>query len=398
MDDLDIVVIGAGAAGMSLVRCLVARPGPFGVTPTVALVQPVAASAATERTWCYWDTCQGALDRTVSAGWDRLRVRDADSRSVTGRLPGMRYKMIRSVDFEAHVARELAAVPQVRRIGATVEEVRQHATGAHVLARDADGDPVRLRARWVFDSRPPRRLPPARTTLLQHFRGWFVRTERDTFDPSTADLMDFRTPQPRRGVSFGYVLPLSRREALVEYTEFSSRPSTTREYESVLSHYTEQVLRLGVFTVLRAEQGVIPMTDAVFDRRAGPSMFRIGTAGGATRPATGYTFATIQRQSVDIARSYRAGRTPLPPSPHRARHLAMDAIMLRALASGRVDGVEFFTRLFRRNAFDRVIRFLDGRSRLGEDLALGLSTPILPMLRCALEVPLLARNHEDGDR
>jgi lycopene beta-cyclase len=398
MDDLDIVVIGAGAAGLSLVRLLVAGPGPHGVTPTVALVQPVQASAAAGRTWCFWDTRHGALDRTVSAGWDRLRVRGSDSRSVTGWLPGMRYKMIRSTDFEAHVALELAAVPEVRRIAATVEEVRQDADGADVIARGAGGDVVRLRARWVFDSRSPRRLPPARTTLLQHFRGWFVRTERDAFDPSTADLMDFRTPQPRRGVSFGYVLPLNRREALVEYTEFSGQPLTRRAYESVLSQYTEHVLRLEAFAVVGAEQGVIPMTDAVFERRAGPSMFRIGAAGGATRPATGYTFATIQRQSSDIARSYRAGRTPLPPPPHRARHLAMDAVMLRALASGRVDGVEFFTGLFRRNAFDRVIRFLDGRSRLGEDFALGLSTPILPMLRCALEVPLLARYDEHGDR
>jgi len=397
LDDLDIVVIGAGAAGLSLVRRLVAGPGPLGVTPTVALVEPVRTSAGSERTWCFWDTRLGPSDRMVAAAWDRLRVRGPGSRCVTGRVRGMRYKMIRSADFDAHVASELAAVPEVRRVDATVEEVRQDEGGADVVARGADGRLTRLRARWVFDSRPPRRLPPARTTLLQHFRGWFVRTDRDVFDPSTVDLMDFRVPQPVGGLAFGYVLPTSRREALVEYTEFSGGPLTVRAYESLLSYYTGHVLGLGAFSTVGTEQGVIPMTDAVFDRRVGPSMFRIGTAGGATRPATGYTFATIQRQSVDIARKYRAGRTPLPPPPHRARHLAMDAVLLRALASGRVDGVEFFIELFRRNPFHRVVRFLDGRTRLGEELALGLTTPILPMLRTAAEVPLLTRHHDDRD-
>jgi len=401
LDDLDIVVIGAGAAGLSLVRRLAAEPGMPGVTPSVALLQPVRTSAASERTWCYWDTPDGPLDRMVCAQWERLRVRGPDSRAVTGRAEGMRYKMIRSPAFEACVARELAAVPEVRRMDAAVEEVRQDEAGADVVVRGSDGRLTRLRARWVFDSRPPRHLPAARTTLLQHFRGWFVRTERDAFDPSTVDLMDFRVPQPRGGgVSFGYVLPTSRREALVEYTEFSAKPLTTATYESLLSHFTEHVLGLGSFSVVGAEQGVIPMTDAVFDRRAGPSMFRIGAAGGATRPATGYTFATIQRQSVDIARAYRAGRTPVPPAPHRARHLAMDAVMLRALASGRVNGAEFFIELFRRNPFDRVIRFLDGRTSFREELALGSTTPILPMLRSAAELPLLKRRDavDEDDR
>jgi len=48
------------------------------------------------------------------------------------------------------------------------------------------------------------------------------------------------------------------------------------------------------------------MTDAVLAARGGPRTVRIGTAGGATRPSTGYTFSAMQRQAADIARMARA--------------------------------------------------------------------------------------------
>ncbi|MGW1514836.1 lycopene cyclase family protein [Streptomyces sp. NPDC002394] len=73
-----------------------------------------------------------------------------------------------------------------------------------------------------------RPLPPSRVRLLQHFKAWFLRSEHPAFAADTVDLMDFRTPQPPQGLSFGYVLPLSRHEALVEYTEFSREPPTRR--------------------------------------------------------------------------------------------------------------------------------------------------------------------------
>ncbi len=69
----------------------------------------------------------------------------------------------------------------------------------------------------------------------------------------------------------------------------------------------------------------------------------------------------------------------------------MDAVLLRALDSGRVDGAAFFTRLFSRVPAERLLRFLDGGTRLHEDLALGLRTPVLPMLRSAVELSWLPR-------
>ncbi|MFC8371074.1 lycopene cyclase family protein [Streptomyces sp. CB02400] len=394
--DADVAIVGAGAAGLSLAHRL-SRTVPGTRAPSVVLVDaPPGPMRPPRRTWCFWEAGAGRFDAAVTATWRHLRVRPPSGRAAEGDIAPLRYKMIRSDDFEHLVGHDLACSPAVRRLEATVETVEDVSGGALVRLRDTGGRARSLRVRWVFDSRPPGSLPAARTTLLQHFHGWFVRTARPVFDPRTADLMDFRTPQPADGLSFGYVLPVGRREALVEYTEFSRRPLTADGYESAVRQYTEDVLRLGELRVLSTETGVIPMTDAAIPRRVGASVFRIGAAGGATRPSTGYTFAGIQRQTRAVAAALRQGRTPVPPPAHSARSRAMDAVLLRALDSGRADGPALFSRLFTRVPMRRLLRFLDGRTRLHEDLAVGLHAPIGPMLRSALELPALPRRPFDG--
>ncbi|MFI1953245.1 lycopene cyclase family protein [Streptomyces xinghaiensis] len=393
MYDTEVAIVGAGAAGLSLAYrlCDAAKPGGR-LGPEVTLVDaPAGPLRPPERTWCFWEEPGGEYDGVLVASWDRLRVRGAGGAEVVGQPAPLRYKMLRSRDFETAVERRLGPSPFFRRLTADVTDVAELPQGAEVRGTTAGGEPVRLRARWVFDSRPPQRLPPARTVLLQHFRGWFVRTERPVFDPAVADLMDFRTPQPAHGLSFGYVLPTGPDEALVEYTEFSATALAREEYERALRHYLGEVLKAGPYEVTAAEQGVIPMSDGRYPRRVGRSVFRIGAAGGATRPSTGYTFAAVQRQTRAVAEAYHQGRTPVPPPPHPARSRAMDAVMLRALDSGRVDGDRFFTGLFEHVPMERLLRFLDGRTRMREDFAIGLRTPVLPMLRTVAELPWLRR-------
>ncbi|MFI8193757.1 lycopene cyclase family protein [Streptomyces sp. NPDC085946] len=395
MFEAQVAVIGAGAAGLSLAHRLSTRSA-GSRAPSVVLVDPPPGPLRPPcRTWCYWEAGPGRYDAAVTASWRRLRVRPPAGAPVEDDIAPLRYKMIRSDDFEALVGRDLARCPGVRRLEATVETVEDVRDGARVLLRDADGRPGVLRARWVFDSRPLGSLPAARTTLLQHFHGWYVRTARPVFDPGTAELMDFRTPQPDRGLSFGYVLPTGRREALVEYTEFSPRVLTHDAYEAAVRQYADDVLRLGELEVRSTETGVIPMTDAPLPRQVGASVFRIGAAGGATRPSTGYTFAGLQRQTQAVAAALLRGRRPVPPPAHSARARAMDAVFLRALDSGRADGPALFSHLFARVPMRRLLLFLDGGTRLHEDLAVGLRTPVGPMLRSAVELPSLPRRPFD---
>ncbi|NXY94037.1 lycopene cyclase [Streptomyces sp. BR123] len=387
----DVALVGAGAAGLSLALRLARPPAGAARLETVLFAAPPGPARAAPRTWCFWEPGGGPYDEALAASWQLLRVRGVDGTAVTSAIAPLRYKMLRSDALEELTGREIAAGGRVSRVEAAVHRITPTPDGSLVEARRADGGRIAVRARWVFDSRPADRLPPARTTLLQHFRGWFIRTARPVFDPCAVELMDFRTPQPARGLSFGYVLPLGSCEALVEYTEFSRRVLGRAEYDRALGHYAERVLGIDAYEVTAFEQGVIPMTDADFARQSAPGVFRIGACAGATRPSTGYTFSGVQRQTGAVAAALHSGRHPLPPRPYSARARLMDAVLLHALDSGRVDGPAFFTRLFGRVPAPRLLRFLDGRTSLPEDIGIGAHVPVAAMLASAVTLPLAPR-------
>lgn len=369
MQRAEVVVVGAGAAGLGLAVRLAAQ-GQAGVV----LVQ--SPQPAPERTWCSWQ--RGPVDwaGAVSHRWYTASVIGPDA--VEQRLPlgPYRYEMVRSRDYGRWAAARLDGLEQV---SATVERVEDGDDRAVVRGRGLE-----LSARWVLDTRPVQPSGGGRTALLQHFRGWYVRTTSDAFEADVAGLMDFRVPQPGGGVAFGYVLPTSPREALVEYTEFTRKALDDAGYDAALRYYVRDVLHLPPFEVVEVEQGAIPMTDAPFPRRVGRRVFRLGAAGGATRPSTGYTFTAAQRQAAAVASALADGRDPEPPPAYPRRHLVMDSLLLRALDTDRLDGAAFLADLFARHPVDRVLRFLDGESTVREELAVMASAPRGSMLRSLL--------------
>ena len=62
-----------------------------------------------------------------------------------------------------------------------------------------------LGAKVVYDTRPSGLLID-RSEILQHFRGWHIKSETPVFDPETVTLMDFDVSQ-EQGLHFMYVLP-----------------------------------------------------------------------------------------------------------------------------------------------------------------------------------------------
>lgn len=142
MRDADAVIVGAGAAGLSLAYRLCA-PAAGNREPRVLLIDaPHGPLTPQERTWCYWEAPGGAFDSVLTASWERLRVHGPDGAATVGRPAPFRYKMLRSPDFEAFVGARLAGRSGVVRVTATVESVRDAAGGAEY------GGATRPDARW----------------------------------------------------------------------------------------------------------------------------------------------------------------------------------------------------------------------------------------------------------
>ena len=362
----DIAVLGGGLAGLSVLYHL-ERAGKL-VGKRVLLVDPEGRKTAHDRSWSFWEKTPGVFEDLVYHRWPVVSVHN-DKRSLDCDIGDYEYKLIRSTEFYAHVNKVIDGINGLERLTVKAEDVKAVGAEVHFVAGG-----IAFRADLAFSSLPlhlrPRQIRAP--YLDQHFRGWFIHTAEDTFDPSRAVLMDFRTPQ--HGESrFFYVMPFSKRRAMVEIAIFSNNHLEMAEYDRLIEAYIHQHWTQGDYTIEHREDGNIPMTTYPFPQR-NHNLIYIGMRGGATRPSTGYTFYALQRQLTALTECF-PNLENLAPWP--LKHLLYDATLLRILQNGDLPGAELFVDLFATNPPSRVLAFLNGETSLFEELQLMSTTDIM---------------------
>ncbi|MGD0611779.1 MAG: lycopene cyclase family protein [Anaerolineales bacterium] len=370
----DYAILGGGAAGLSLALALVRSP----LKDRSILIVEKDAKDTNDRTWCFWSDVPSPLDGIAHHVWPNLRFR-SPGLDRTFALAPFRYQMVRGVDFYRAAREELGQhhVTFLRGSG----EVQDGSETARVQVNGENWE-----ATWAFDSRmrPADLHPDPRhyTYLIQHFTGWEVETRSAAFDPQTVTLFDLRTPQVG-GVTFFYILPFSERRALVEYTLFSPQVLPAAAYEVALQAYLVDTLGAADYRLLSEERGVIPMTDHPFPRRLGKRLMAIGTRGGRVKPSTGYAFARIQRDSQAIVDSLIRTAQPFAIRPDAFRYRFHDAVLLEVISREPERGRTILAAIFGRNPIRPILRFLDDRSSLLDDLRVIASNRPWPFLRSA---------------
>jgi lycopene beta-cyclase len=371
----DFIIAGAGCAGLSLAVHLI-RSGKFDESKVLLVDRDPKNS--NDRTWCFWESGPSFFEEVVYRKWGNL---DFFGDGFSGPLDcgPYSYKMIRGIDFYNYCLDLVRSRPNFTIVHSTVDELfsDDSGTGASI------GGQV-VHARYIFNSilfKKPE-LSAKEHWLLQHFRGWIIRTEKNVFDPLRATLMDFRVPQ-NAGTTFCYVLPFSAHTALVEYTVFSPHLLEKNEYEEGLKNYLREQLNLEQYHILETESGVIPMTDHAFPASKG-NIIQIGTAGGQTKASSGYTFRFIQKHSAAMVAGLIRSQNPFTvPAPRRFRFY--DSVLLRLLNEKTLEGSRIFTGLFRGNKASQVLKFLDNETSLSEELLIINSLPKTPFIKAALK-------------
>lgn len=376
---VDLALVGMGGAGLTLLHALTLQPRREPLRVAVFDDVDRLARPRHDRTWCFWDDGPNPADPAVTSSVEEVVIRTA-GREVISRVAPYSYRMLRSGDYHRLVAGQVggSAIDLVRFPAADVVQDGPGHAGVLAGGRTVQAD-------WVFDSRP-RRPAPARSGLLQHFLGAFVRVPGPPLE--RADLMDFRVAQPPDGFAFGYLVPAGQggdgsRLVLAEYTVVSRGLLPPGDYRRHLGDYLDLAVGRGRWEVTEVESGIVPMSDSP-PAGDGQRVFATGTGGGATRPSTGYTFTAMQRQATRIAQALATGVRPSPGRAYPARHRWLDAVMLRAADTGRLDAPEFFASLFARNPGARVLDVLGGNSRLPQEAAFVLTAPWAPMITSAL--------------
>lgn len=371
----DYIFTGAGCAGLSL---LVHMHDAGLLQGKNVLVIDQDQKQTNDRTWCFWEKGAGPFEAVVYRSWQQLDF-FARNFSAPLHIAPYSYKLIRGIDFYNYCFDRLREIPGISWLRAPVDAVAQNGAVASVAAGGRA-----YQGQLVFNSivqpQPPQ-LGRHHYWLLQHFKGWVVETPDDRFDPQKPTLMDFRVGQ-EQGCTFVYVLPFSKRRALVEYTLFSEKLLPREAYDQALDNYLRTYLHLTQYQVSETEFGVIPMTNYGFEQGSG-RVCNIGTAGGFTKGSSGYTFRFIQKKSERIVASLKAHGHPFAGIADPSRFSFYDSVLLHVLQHRQMAGDRIFARLFRKNKAQEVLRFLDNETSVTSELPILGSMPSLTFSRAA---------------
>lgn len=369
--DADVVVCGAGAAGLSIAVRL-AR------LPLTVRVLDRREGYGRDRTFSFFRGRSHPFEDAVLRRYRAIEVVGRERR-VARNVEARPYETLPSDRFYETALQILARHDRVRLdLGVDVGEVRD--LGGHVEIETGQGA---LRARLVIDARGEPRTAhaqPGDVRWVQHFGGLDVEVEHPIFEPAVATLMDLRVPQGE-GPHFVYVLPETPRRALVEDTHFGPAPFPAERYEAGARAWLE-ARGAGAVRVLRAERGVLPMTSTEVDRGRG-RVLRAGLAGGAAKPSTGYAFAFIQRDADAIEAAlvgWDRARAPSFPPLRSPTALFFDRVFLSYLAAHPADAERVFVGLFAGTSGPQIARFLSEEGTAGDHAAVIAAVPRLGVL------------------
>jgi lycopene beta-cyclase len=373
--DADVVVCGAGAAGLSIAVRL-AR------LPLTVRVLDRRDGYGRDRTFSFFRGRSHPFEDAIARRYkaiDVLGQRQRVARNVEARP----YETLPSDRFYESALRTLARHDRVRLdLGVSIGAIRD--LGAHV---EIETDRGALRTALLIDARGEIGTPktrPGDVRWVQHFAGLEVEVERPIFEPAVATLMDLRVPQTE-GPHFVYVLPETPRRALVEDTFFGPTPFEVGRYEANVRAWLE-ARGAGAVSVIARERGVLPMTTADVDRGTG-RILRVGLAGGAAKPSTGYAFAFIQRDADAIGyalSTWDRRAAPRVPPPRTATSLFFDRVFLAYLAAHPHEAERIFLGLFAGTSGPAIARFLSEDATAADYASVMAAVPSAGVLAQAL--------------
>jgi len=343
MEKFDFVIIGGGCAGLSLAYELDLHEKLS--KKTLAIVEP-RKEYKRDKTWSFWKVNSHNFEDCVKKNWREFSIKTRSDYKVI-KCDNFRYQSIDSGLFYNKINERLKKNKNIK----FVKNINYLNTSNS----------------FVFNSVPV--LENTETNLWQHFHGIEIETNEEFFNDSKVDLMDFDCEQ-RNNVHFFYILPFSKKKAIIETTWLSKEDASLKDYESQIKNY---INKLGIkdYKINFKEQGAIPLFHPINDKKV--NKINIGTAGGMTRLSTGYTFLNIQEHSKYIRmnienikniKKYEIGK----------KYQILDKIFLRVLKKHPEKMPQIFSNIFNAS-YDNAIKFLSNKSNILEDLSIILKMP-----------------------
>jgi lycopene beta-cyclase len=350
----DYIFAGCGCAAFSILVRMLKHPL---LTNKKILIIEKDEKNKNDRTWSWWEVSPNPFSHLAIQQWQEFEL-GFNQKYISTNISPYTYKTVMADDVYEYSKEQLKSFPNLIWVKETILEVQSEG----IVVTDKQS----YKGDYIFNSLIQHPQSNKEVLLWQHFLGHFIETEQESFNPKQAIWMDFNVPQ-QNGATFMYVLPFTTKKALVEYTIFSEAILSPVVYTEQIEAYLKQQ-NIGNYKVYHMEFEKIPMTTYQFPKKNNRVLF-IGSAGGATRASTGFTFNGIQQQADQILSLMIANK--LNNYDYRTAekiHKQLDAVLLKLLDKKILTGEEIFGNLFYKNPAAKILKFLSGETTILETL------------------------------
>lgn len=368
----DFIFTGFGLAGMmSFLK--MAENGLLD-NKSILIIEPETKDK-NDRTWCFWEEKNGAWDFLVTHSWNKALFKTEDV-SIDSLQETLKYKMIESksfYDLVKHKTTQYNVTWKKEKVTNYVERenlveifTEKNKYKGHILFNS------------IFDWNKIKENPKF-PLVQQHFLGWFVKSEKEIFNPEVAYFMDFSVEQ-NENTRFMYVLPITHNEALIEYTLFSPNLLQKSEYEIAIKDYVNN-LGANDFKIIATEQGNIPMTTYPFWKSNTKNILNIGSAGGWTKASTGFTFKNADRETDRLIIFLKKPVIDFRKFKKANKFTFYDDLFVTVLYTDNQIGKSIFTSMFTKTNPKLIFKFLDEKTIFFEDFKVIMSCPKKPFIK-----------------
>jgi lycopene beta-cyclase len=213
----------------------------------------------------------------------------------------------------------------------------------------------------IVDSRNNIKQQEIKSPLIhQAFVGSEIELTKERFNPDEVTLMSFIKKENQ--IEFIYILPFTKKRALVETTVFSIEP----DLKAIENTHKEILKTYEPYRKIRQEKAIIPMV--VISPFEEKRILKIGIGGGMMRASSGYSMRRVANWAIKIGER-RLSEDNISTFRHRSNKWLnyLDKIFLNVILKYPEKGPYLFMKLFKRAKMPPLIRFLSDKPS-GADL------------------------------
>jgi lycopene beta-cyclase len=378
LEQYTYIIAGGGMSGLSLAYYLAESKLPF------ERILIIDQGNEAHKTWCYWSDNVQPFDAYAEHTWKNLSVHTFANQQLDLQIDPFVYRKIESSTWTKAIKEKLQNNSKFEFIQATIESFQYQGKFAQVLTNKGLFEATTK----IFDSISSYPCDLTNTKeLKQHFVGLFIETNFPLFDASKATLFDFRIAFTN-ACEFMYVLPTSARAALFEHTFFSSTLLDEATYMKQIKAYLFAYHGLSDddYEIKGTEKGVIPMNYVEIKQNLHQKIVKIGTAGGFVKASTGYSFKRTQELLKNLVLQLESNQWQANVITQTKFKVLLDRIFIQVLVDQHVKGSNVFEKLFEKNSAQHMLRFLDEKTSVWEDLRMMTTVPTWPFMKAFFKI------------